>query len=448
MNKLKKLIQERAAFLKKLNALIDAADSEKRDLTEEESNQVNELTSSIEAHDVKIKAERSRQALISAQTELDDYANSVTGPTAPPPVGGDLSDGERRDISQYRFIKAFREQLNGRLTGIEAEMHQEAEKDAMAAGQALDGLGVPQIILAQSRFSNDLTVTGGDGGSQGGVTVPTELRSVIDILREKLMVRAMGATVLSDLRGVIDFPRMITDSDPTEKGENEAADENSPTVGAVRLTPHRLPVVAEVSKQLLMQSSVDVEAWLRDYLGFRMASRMDKNALNGTGADNQPLGLLNVSGIGSVAIGTNGGAPTRDHLIDLVSEVAIDNADVGRLGFLTTPGVRGKLQKTKVDAGSGIFIWGEQSNSLVGYRAEVSTNVPSTLTKGTLTDGHAIIYGNWASLMIGQWGGLDVLLNPYSKDSQGLIRVNMATFYDIGVDHEESFSACLDADIS
>ena len=447
---LKKLINQRKAFLDKMNALIQGAEAEDRDLTEEELKEVNSLGEKIEGLDSKIEAARKVEETNARQNQLQQYVDSSPETRIIPDVNGGNSERENRDIARYSYIKAFREQLNGSLSGLELEMHQEAEIQASSAGRSVDGLGIPQIVLAHSRNTpvNDLTVTGGDGGSQGGVTVDTEVRSVIDILRERLIVRSLGATVLSDLKGNVDFPKAISGSDPTEKGENGSADEDGATFGAVRLTPHRLPVVAEVSKQLLMQSSLDVEAWLRGYLGFRIASRMDKMAINGSGGDNQPLGILNHTGIGSVPIATNGGAPTRDHLIDLISEVSQDNADVGNLAFLTTPGVRGKLQKTKTDAGSGIFVWGETANQVVGYNAAVSTNVPSNLTKGSGTDLHSILYGNWASLLIGQWGGLDVLINPFTKDSQGLIRINMSTYYDIGVDHEESFSAVVDADIS
>jgi HK97 family phage major capsid protein len=445
---LKKLIQDRKAFLDKMNAIIQKAEDENsRDLTEAESAEVNQITESINSLDTKIEAEKNRQTLNARQTELEVHANSSSQPRIVPDVNNGPSDGDRRDIANFSFIKAFREQLNGNLSGFELEMHQEAEKDARSSGQALDGLGIPQMILANSRgndrFRNDLTA---GTPTEGGNTIPTELRSVIDILREKLMVRAMGATVLTDLVGNIDFPKAITDSDPTEKGENAEADENSPTFGKISLTPHRLPVVAEVSKQLLIQTSVSIEAWLRNYLAFRIASRMDKMSIYGSGSGDQPEGILNMTGIGSVSLGANGAAPTRASLINLMGEVAQDNADVGRLGFLTNTKVRSTLMNTLVDAGSGKFVWNENTpNSLLGYNAGVSTNVPSNLTKGSGTNLSAIIYGNWESLMIGQWGGLDVLLNPYSKDSQGLIRINMATFYDVAAQHEESFAAIVDA---
>lgn len=63
--------------------------------------------------------------------------------------------------------------------------------------------------------------------------------------------------------------------------------------------------------------------------------------------------------------------------------LAVDNADTGNLAFLTTPGIRGVLKKTKIDAGSGQFVWGQDAQTLNGYRAAVSTQVPSDLTKGS-----------------------------------------------------------------
>lgn len=450
MNKLKKLINERKAFLDQMNAVIKDAEKEDRDLSEDESAKIDKIEKDIQALDKKIDSEKNRMKLQEQQNDLNTFMDGSDSPRFSPVLDPDMSESrerEDRELARYSFIKAFRNQLEGRLEGFELEMHQEASIEARNYNHALEGLGIPQVILARSRGQprNDLTATGGSGGDEGGVTIRTELRSVIDILREALMVRAMGATVLTDLVGNIDFPKAITDSDPTEKTETGAADENSPTFGSVSLRPKRLPVVAEVTRQLLIQSSMDIEQWLRRYLAFRIASRMDKMAINGSGSSNQPTGILNASGIAVVPINTNGGPITRTHLVSAVGEVAVDNADMGRLGFLTNPKVRATLQDTKVDAGSGQFIWKESAQELLGYRALVSTNVPSNLTKGTGDDLSALIYGNWESLMIGQWGGLDTLLNPFTKDSQGIVRVNMSTFYDTAIEHEESFSAVVDA---
>jgi HK97 family phage major capsid protein len=283
----------------------------------------------------------------------------------------------------------------------------------------------------------------------GGHVIDTELRSPIDALRSSLRVREMGATVMTGLVGDIDFPRWAQGTSPAHKAENAAADEYDPTLSKFTMSPNRLPVFTEVSNQLLIQESTDVESWLRTELGWQQAKVIDTSALTGDGTSNAPTGLTNFSGVNVVALGANGAAPTRDSLIDLETAIAEDDADEGVMGFLTTPSVKGFLKKLLVDAGSGQFVWPQgQANELEGYRALTSTNVPNDLTKGTGTALNAIFFGVWSNLMIGQWGGVDIITNPFSRDTEGLIRITFTTFYDVNFRHPEGFAIIKDADIS
>ena len=182
-------------------------------------------------------------------------------------------------------------------------------------------------------------------------------------------------------------------------------------------------------------------------LATTLALGIQQAAINGSGASNQPLGILGTSGIGSVVGGTNGLAPTWDHIVDLETAVAVANADVGTLGYLTNAKVRGKLKKTFVDSpGSGERVWQQGDAPLNGYRAGVTNAVPSNLDKGTANDlCSAILFGNWADLIIGMWGGLDLLVDPYTGGAAGTVRVIVHQDVDVAVRHAESFSAMLDA---
>ena len=119
---------------------------------------------------------------------------------------------------------------------------------------------------------------------------------------------------------------------------------------------------------------------------------------------------------------------------------------VGSLGYLTNTKVRGKLKLTQKFSGTnGDPIW-EKGNEMNGYRAAVSNQVPSTLTKGTAAGiCSAIIYGNWADMLIGMWGGLDILVNPYILSGTGSVRIEAFQSADIAVRHPESFAAMVDA---
>jgi HK97 family phage major capsid protein len=183
---------------------------------------------------------------------------------------------------------------------------------------------------------------------------------------------------------------------------------------------------------------------LKNDLVTAVAIAVDAAAIEG-GAANTPTGILNTVGIGSVVGGTNGAAPSFANIVALEKEVAIDNADMGALAFLTNPKVRAKLKQVAVGTDQRM-VWGESGNTLLGYNAYVTTQVPSTLDKGSSTGVcSAIIFGNFNDLMIGQWGGLDLIVDPYTAASNAQVNVYIHSFWDVLVRHAESFAAMKDA---
>ena len=190
---------------------------------------------------------------------------------------------------------------------------------------------------------------------------------------------------------------------------------------------------------------MDVEKFVQNDLLMAVMLAVDLAAINGPGSGGAPTGILNTSGIGTVSGGTNGAAPTWANIVGLEKEVAVDNADVGKLAYLTNPKVRGKLKTTETASGSGQFVWPVNGSELNGYTAGVSTQVPSNLTKGTGTDLSAILFGNFTDLLIGQWGGLDIIVDPYTRANEGQIKIVTNSFWDVLLRHPESFAAMVDA---
>ena len=147
--------------------------------------------------------------------------------------------------------------------------------------------------------------------------------------------------------------------------------------------------------------------------------------------------------------GTNGILPNLDHMIELKREVAVDNADVATCGFLSTPAVEATLSQLKDNQGAYYLSpYGNElgRSQIAGRQFIASTNVPSNLTKGSGTDLHAIIYGNFADLLIGLFGSLEILVDPYTDFAKGSVGVRALQSIDIAVRHPESFSAMVDAD--
>ena len=286
----------------------------------------------------------------------------------------------------------------------------------------------------------------------GGDIVFTEAGDFIDLLRTRMKVAQLGATILTGLRGPVKFPKQNAAGTFTWVAEDPASDvaDSDMTFTQVALDPKTGQSSTAYSRQLLSEGVVDVDNLVKMDLALITALGIDLAAINGSGASNQPTGVRQTTGIGDVAIGTNGGAPTYAHMVDLETDVATANADIGSMAYLTTPGVRGKLKKTEEFATSnGRPVWtGGMEGEVNGYPAHVSTQVPSGLTKGTGTNLHAVFFGVWSQLMVGYWGAYELVVDPYRLKKQGVIELTSFQMAGIAVRHPAAFSAVQDADVT
>ena len=289
----------------------------------------------------------------------------------------------------------------------------------------------------------------------GGATVDTILDSanLIMYLRNRMMFMQMGARMLSGLEGNVDIPRQSGVANVywiATEGGSVTQDES--TFDLVQIRPKTVGVKSRFTRSMLLQSSIDIESFVRQDLSDAMAIGIDKACIDGTGASGQPLGILNQSGVPTVALGTNGAAPTWASIVQLETELAQDNADVGSLGYITNAKVRGKLKTTvKNPAGTDSdWIWENGSQPTIGmvngYMAGVTNQVPGNLTKGTGTNLSAIVFGNFADVLIGEWGVLEILPNPYGSGyDSGSIEIRALQTVDVQIRHPESFAKIIDA---
>lgn len=384
----------------------------------------------------KRAAEALRAGKTVEQFRHEMLQHMATQPVPTADVG--LSEKEARSFSFIRAVNALANP--GDRKAQEAAAFERECSDAVASkqGRAAQGFFVPAEV--QRRDLNVTTATA------GGNTVATNLlaSSFIELLRNKLAVAGMGAQMLTGLSGNIAIPRATGGATAYWVAESGAPTESQAAFDQVTMTPKTVGAYSDISRKLLLQSSIDVEGFVRNDLATVLALAIDLAAINGTGASNQPRGILATSGIGDVAGGTNGLAPTWAHIVELESDIAIANADVGTMGYLTNAKVRGKLKTTSKVSGQNGFIW--EDGMLNGYKASVSNQVPSNLTKGTSSGVcSAIIFGNWSDLIIGQWGTLDLMVDPYSGSTSGTVRVVALQDVDIAVRNAVSFSAMLDA---
>ena len=435
--KLKLLQETRGGLVKQARELIDAATAENRGLNADEQAKLATIEGEIDGLGATIDAEI---------RQLSREANKAP----------DLSKQEQRDINRFSLGKIVRhldKVFRGQPTtidGIEAEMVQMGEAEARSSGLNAGGLALPSLLLKPTleRRAN-LSVTGGTTDQYGGTLVATEKRGIFGDFYNSSVLEQSGATVLTGLVNNLDLPNYTKGSAPAKKTENEAAGDVAGTFASLSLSPNRLAGYAVVSDQLLAQTPENIELIVGGEIRNHMNSVKEVAFFHG-GGTNEPVGIAATSGIGSVAGGTNGLAPTWAHIVDLETEVANDNADQGALRYFTNSKVRGKLKKTVVASGTDAsMIWDRRTPEapLNGYAASVTNAVSSALTKGSSSGVcSAIFYGNPGDFYVGYWGGIMLEMVRDSTDAKAGQRHLVAnTYYDAGLRRAQSFSAMLDA---
>lgn len=355
-----------------------------------------------------------------------------------------------KEARSYSFLRAMNAAASGdwKQAGFEMECSR-----AMADKLKRDpqGFFIPHDVMTIDGKRDYVSI--GLTNHTGEKTVATDLLagSFIEMLRNSMMVKQMGARTLAGLVGDIAIPRQTGGATAYWLTEDQNSTDSVQAFDQLTMTPKTISGQTQVTRKLLQQSSIDVENLIRQDLATTLALAIDVTALHSDGTGNRPKGIVGTSGIATVALGANGLAPAYANIVDMETEVAVDNALFGSVGYLTNAKVRGQLKKTFINTTGGETpVWqkgeGPGWGEMNGYRAGVSNQVASNLTKGTSSGVcSAIFFGNWADLLIGMWGGLDVIVDPYSGSSSGRIKVVMFQDLDMLIRHPESFSVILDA---
>lgn len=326
--------------------------------------------------------------------------------------------------------------------GFEWEVSQELSR---RAGRKPGGFFAPIAALAPAETRVLTTTT--PSGHAGGNLVQTTLDSaqLIQPFYADLTVRRAGARVITGLIGNLDVPKQSSSVTGYWVAENSAITASDPGFDAVSLTPKHYGALTEISRNMLLQSSPDVESILRSDMARVLAVGLDNAAIAGSGSSNQPRGILSTSGVGSVAMGATGGAITWAAALSLIEQVELANAGSDALAWIGNPRVKASAQQVLKAAGVPGFVM-DSPTSMAGYPYYSTTLIPSNLTKSTGSNLSALVFGNWSDLLIGLWSEIDILVNPYSETAytKGNILVRAMMTCDIAVRHPESFAAITD----
>ncbi|MCE7997048.1 MAG: phage major capsid protein [Roseivirga sp.] len=427
----KQLKEERGQKVKAQKDLLEKRKAEKRKFTTEEVSEFNGLDDEIKELDQEID-----------QRTKEEAAEARAAALAGNPVTTEPSEPEQRNLSNFSFVKAVKESSSrSGLSGLELEMHQEAEKEARDLGQSITGTGVPSLILGHNSEQRTTLTTG--TAATAGDMVDTSRGSFIGALRDRLVLTGLGATFLSGLTDKLEFIKQNGVATFSWVAENATSGETNPSVTKIEMSPNRLTGTIPMSNLLILQTSGDIERLVRNDITVGIALAYEKAAINGSGTGNEPLGLLNRPGVSVVANGTNGDSLNWARIIQMETEVDQDNALLNSLGYLTNSKVRGILKSTEKFANTGKEIW-QPGNEVNGYRAAVTNQVPSGLSKGTGNNLSAMAFGDWSSMYLGQWGGMDIITDNVTRKKEAITEVTVHMYGDVNCRHEESFSISKD----
>ena len=423
------LKQERASKIEEQGALLETRKNEKRDaFTEAETSKFNTLDEEIRSLDGKIEQAEREEAAEARAAQM--VSRSAAG------AGSDSGEAKEKKQIQKRasVLKAIRNATAGRaLEGAEAEMNEIAKEENRAAG--VETPDNAKVSIPMSFLRATAQTVSEDSGSYGGKLVVDQAPRVQMGFSPASVLEDLGATVWTGLQGG-DIPLpVLNDYTFSWLTETGAITPQKKEIDGPSLNPKRLGAAVELSNRLLIQSSVDVEALVRQKILAGYNAAINEAAING-GATNEPKGILNITGI-PTGTGTAAQVPTKKLVAELVKLVREANATGARLGFLGSPEMNYLLETTPIDAGSGLFLK-DKLNELLGYKFTASTHVPQ-LNDG-VTDNEVLIFGDWSQMFVGQWGSISILTDPYSASLNNSVRLVLNGHADVQVAQKGAFA--------
>jgi HK97 family phage major capsid protein len=400
----------------RMRELTTAAEAEDRSLNEGEREEFEELDKGT--GELQERITRLKRTL-----GVGEYSEGINDE-----IG--LTTEERKRFSFLKLVRAINPQASMQDKAAGAFELEASHAVAQKRGEEPRGAFVPMEVWARTGpgvQKRDLTA---GAPTAGGNLVDDDLRpgEFIEALRPNMGVMQAGAITLDGLVGDVLLPKQTAVTN-TFWLANEASTptEGAPTYGQLRLTPHTVGAYVDISRQLTLQATPAIDALVRNDITRGLALATDLAALYGTNAGGQPQGLIGISGVNSPT-DFAGANPTFPEVVALPGAVAADNADIGSMAFISESAMYYALMAVSRDAGSGSMVVQN------GQIADTNTVVSNQVTSGDLWA------GVWSQLVLGFWGGLDILVDPYSLSTSGVLRIVGFQSSDVQARNPESFA--------
>ena len=393
--------------------------------SEAKSNYSKEVDEILELGARHNKSDLSREA-IRKGVSVSDFRGQLLNEIGSQPLDTKEIGLTNKETKRFSVLKAINAMANPTDRKAQEEAAFEFECSRAAGeiyGRTAQGVLLPPEVLSNwsqrdLNASDDAGLIGQD--FRGG--------DFIDALRNSSAVM-QNATILSGLSGDVKIPKKTAASSAAFiSSEGGAAGESEMTIGSVTMSPKTLGAFTDVTRQLMIQSSLDVENLIRNDLAGSMAIALDKAALEGSGSSGNPTGITNTTGINTVSL-SSAAAPTFSEMVSMETSVAVDNALLGGLVYIVHPSNAGTLKTTEKASNTAQFVY---TDGLInGYPVVVSAQLTA----------NNYVYGNMQDLLVGLFSGVDLVVDPYTNSSSGTVRVVALQSCDVNVRNAVSFCA-------
>lgn len=410
MKKSAEIKQELARLIGEQRAIADGMAKEKRsEMNEAETSKFDELQTQIEA----------RKGELDRAIKLEENLRSVGNAGEPVLEGNEGGEGAPAVKTQkrsYSLARHIRSAINGKLTGAELEVQQEAIQERNALGLEVNenALYIPASMMRASQQT-----VAQDSAEYGGQLVNDQTPVLIDGFMPKLYLEQLGVNVWTGLSGG-DVPLPVSSNYTFQwLDEGETITSQKQKFVGPKLSPKRAGALVGISKRLLNQSSLDVEMAIKMKLQSGIRIALEGVAIDGLAVNKQPVGVLNLAGV-LTSSQVSAAAATYARAVELQGLIEDADATENSLGYLCGPKLKAALKTISkgTDMGGAIF----QDNKIDGVNT-VSTSLVKKIT-GT-PDTHPLIYGDWSQMYIGVWGGIEIIVDGTSTAAAAANSVNL-----------------------
>ena len=399
---MRELLDKRNAIVNEMRGICENPSS--ADLTPEQEQRFDELKTNLTR----------LESIIDRKRTLDEAERRMEGT----PISGDRN--LEREMRSFNVCKAVQHMLGARVdAGRELEISAEL---ARMEGRSTDGILMPYSVF--ERRADTITTTAPTAGPGGNLVGTDHMGGQwVDMLREANPLTGLGMRVMSGLVGNVEIPRLKSSTSVGWFGENSAIPQTDAQMDSITLSPKHVGAWTEYSRNMLLQSSPDVESLLRSDLAQVLALEVARTVINGSGVGSEPKGILATSGILEVA------KPAKEMGYAPALANALYVKNVPSVSFVCNSAFKANVDDLLTTDGLPIG----DAAFFRNYTHKYASAVPSA---------RVMVAGDFSQVIQGTWSAVELTVNPFMESSykRGNVALRIVLTMDVAIRHPEAFA--------